>query len=70
MLGRNQGLVALGAILKNFRLVQHSIDALASLAAKTLEAQSRLQNVAFTRDWEMAEIAGAGCVAHDDHSQS
>lgn len=54
MLGRTQGLVALGAILKNFRLVQHSIDALASLAAKTLESQSRLQNVAFTRDWEMA----------------
>ena len=48
--------------------MQHLIDALASLTAETLESQSGVQYEAIARDGELAEVAGAWRVAHDECS--
>lgn len=50
--------------------MQHLVDALAPLTAKTFESQSRVQDETITRDRELAEVAGTGYVAHDKESSS
>jgi hypothetical protein len=57
-------LILFGRVLKNFRLMEHPIDALTALATEMFHSEGCIQEVGFPGNGELAEIAGSRFVAH------